>query len=195
MREFFTMNDQHMTPPGTDVCPDEDDTKRSTRAKNSGLNHFWGPKGGVNPSGLLPADSTPAEGDPLKNKSLFDRFTGEDAVTGEPVSRWVACSGRVPGAEDAVGEREIPAKFNQKIAGKPGKLGTGRSCPKHPRFCDEHCHIVLVSGEGVLAQTDFELPGPIPLHWRHLPQQPQQGFRPWGRMDIGMAGAAGPSRR
>jgi RHS repeat-associated protein len=95
-------------------------------------------------------------------KSLIDRFTNEDAVIGEPVSRWLACIGGVPGAEfSASGEKNS----SQKIIKKPGKLGSGRISPKNPKRCANQYDISLVSGEELLRQTDFELPGPIPLLW------------------------------
>jgi len=102
--------------------------------------------------------TTPAR----STKSLIEQFTHEDAVIGEPVSRWLACFGQIPEAEYTAGGNSS----KQKTSKKPGKLTSGRVSPQNPRFCSDHCNISLVTGEELLRQIDFQLPGPIALRWQ-----------------------------
>ena len=99
-------------------------------------------------------------------KSLIERFTSGDAITGEPVSRWLAIAGRVPGVDDSAAGGIITAMSAHTILQKPGKLSSGRINSKHPVQETGHCTISMVSGEELLEQVDFALPGPIPLRWQ-----------------------------
>ncbi|MGD8592369.1 MAG: DUF6531 domain-containing protein [Gammaproteobacteria bacterium] len=101
--------------------------------------------------------------EPNSTKSLVEQFTSKDAITGEPVSRWLAYAGHVPHAEFTVSGGKTASR---KVIKRPGKLGSGRISPKCPKHTADHCTISLVSGEEILKQTDFELPGPIPLQWQ-----------------------------
>ena len=94
-------------------------------------------------------------------KSLIEQLTRDDAITGEPVSRWLTCVGYVPAKATLSGQAT-----SQKIIKKPGKLGNGRISPKNPHRCADHSTISLISGEAILTQSDFELPGSIPLYWQ-----------------------------
>ena len=46
-----------------------------------------------------------------------------------------------------------------------GKLGNDKTSPANHRVCTRGGTISMVSGEGLLEQVDFELPGPLPLVW------------------------------
>ncbi|MCG6969634.1 MAG: DUF6531 domain-containing protein [Gammaproteobacteria bacterium] len=132
-----------------------------------------------NPPPLSKRQDTGADSD----KSLIERFTHADAVTGEPVSRWLACAGRVPVTEVFTGisssKNKISAKSAHKTTHKPGKLGNGLISLKNSRRCTNHRGINLVNGEELLTQTDIDLPGPIPLLW-------QRTYRTSHRKDFGL---------
>ena len=119
------------------------------------------------------AKRAPQTGKPAKpsnpgNKSLIELFTNADAITGEPVSRWLAFTGAIPGDGSAVVDGTVLAQAATKVIRKPGKLGNGKVSPRNAKLLSQHSPISIISGEKVLPQIDFELPGPIPLLWQRV---------------------------
>jgi len=129
-------------------------------------------KSGSKPKRGQPTNSAPAA--PKTNpanpgaKSLIDLFTYADATTGEPVSRWLGFTGVIPGDGNTVVGDTVLAQEAYKIGKKPGKLGNGKVSPKNAELRTQNCPISVISGEKILEQIDFELPGPIPLRWQRI---------------------------
>ena len=60
----------------------------------------------------------------------------------------------------------IPASNAIQLTREGGKLHNGKHSPANHQVCTRGCPISIVTGEKLLEQTDFELPGPLPLKWK-----------------------------
>jgi RHS repeat-associated protein len=59
-----------------------------------------------------------------------------------------------------------PAPLVGHVIQTSGELGNGKLSPASTRLCIRADHVSVTSGEVILEQTDFQLPGPLPLLWR-----------------------------
>ncbi len=74
-----------------------------------------------------------------------------------------------------------PAHTTGQYTQQSGKLGNGKNSPANNQVCTHGCPISVVSGEELLEQTDFALPGPLPLIWNRT-------YRTSHSQDFGLGG-------